>query len=59
MNKEKLFNIIDDVLQDCANETIYSEEDEEDITEEELQLIYNNICWYVNKLKDRIGDEFL
>lgn len=57
MNKKKLFDIIDDLLQDCANETIFCEDIKEDITDEELQLIYDNIKLFTLRLKDRIGDE--
>ena len=57
MNKEKLFDIIDDILQDCSNETIDCEDDK-DLTDEELELIYNNVKLFTLKLKDRIGDEF-
>lgn len=56
MNKEKLFDIIDDLLRDCYNETIDCE-DEKDLTDEELELIYNNVKLFTLKLKDRIGDE--
>lgn len=56
MNKEILFNIIDDLLVDCANETIYRE-DITDLSDEELELIYNNVKLFVLKLKDRISDE--
>lgn len=54
--KQKLFDIIDDLLQDCANETIDCE-DCKDLTDEELALIYNNVKLFTLKLKDRIGDE--
>lgn len=57
MNKEKLFDIIDDLLQDCANETILCEDIKEDITDEELQLIYDNVKLFTLKLKDKIGDD--
>ena len=56
MNKEKLFDIIDDLLQDCYNETIDCE-NEKDLTDEELELIYNNVKLFALKLKDKIEDE--
>ena len=58
MNKEKLFDIIDDLLQDCANETIDCEDIKENITDDELQLIYDNVKLFTLKLKDRIEDEW-
>ena len=57
MEVEQIFNIIDDLLQDCANETIFCEDTKEDITDKELELIYNNVKLFTLKLKDRIGDE--
>lgn len=58
MNKEQIFNIIDNLLEDCANYTIYREDIEEDtITDEELELIYNNVKLFTIKLKDRIEKE--
>lgn len=57
MNKKQIFNIIDDLLQDCANETIDCENIKEDITDKELELIYNNVKLFTLKLKDRIEDE--
>ena len=57
MKKEKLFNIIDDLLQDCRNETI--DREDYDLTDEEAELIYNNIKLFTLKLKDKIMDEEL
>lgn len=57
MNKEELFDIIDDLLQDCYNETIDCEYDK-DLTDKELKLIYDNVKLFTMKLKDKIGDEF-
>lgn len=56
MNKEELYNIIDDLLQDCYNETIDCEDDK-DLTDEELKLIYDNVELFTLRLKDRIEDE--
>ena len=52
----KLFDIIDDLLIDCANETIYDENINE-LDDEILELIYNNVELFTLKLKARIGDE--
>lgn len=57
MNKEKLFDIIDDLLQDCYNETIDCENCM-NLTNKELKLIYDNVKLFTMKLKDKIGDEF-
>ena len=57
MKKEDLFNIIDDLLQDCQNETI--DREDYDLTDEEAELIYNNVKLFTEKLKDRIMDEEL
>ena len=57
MNKEKLFDIIDDLLVDCANDTIYCEDIKKGITDDELELIYDNVKLFTLKLKDRIWDE--
>lgn len=57
MEKEKLFDIIDDLLQDCQNETIDREDYE--LTDEEAELIYNNVKLFTLKLKDKIMDEEL
>lgn len=58
MKVEQIFNIIDDLLQDCANYTIYREDIEEDtINYEELELIYNNVKLFTIKLKDKIEEE--
>jgi hypothetical protein len=56
MTKEELFNIIDNLLQDCYNETIDNENDD-DLTDEEAKLIYNNVALFTEKLKDAIVDE--
>ena len=56
MEKEKLYNIIDDLLQDCANETIFSE-NESELSDKELELIYNNVKLFTLKLKDKIEEE--
>lgn len=56
MKVEQIFDIIDDLLQDCANETIFCENIREDRTDEELQLIYDNVKLFTLKLKDRIGE---
>lgn len=55
MTKEELFNIIDNLLQDCYNETIDNENDD-DLTDEEAELIYNNVALFTKKLKDAIVD---
>lgn len=57
MNKEKLFDIIDDLLLDCYNETI-DYENCTTLTDKELKLIYDNVKLFTMKLKDKIGDEF-
>lgn len=56
MNKEKLYDVIDDLLVDCANETIY-DENKNNLNDEELKLIYDNVKLFALKLKDKIGDE--
>lgn len=58
MSKEKLFDIIDDLLQDCYNETIDCEE-EKDLSDDELELIYNNVKLFTLRLKDRIEDDYV
>lgn len=55
MEKERLFDIIDNLLQDCQNETIDREDYE--LTDEEAELIYNNVKLFTLKLKDKIMDE--
>ncbi len=57
MKKEELFNIIDDLLQDCYNETI--DREDEELSEKDAELIYNNVELFTLKLKDKISDEML
>lgn len=57
MKKEELFNIIDDLLQDCYNETIDREDNE--LNEKDATLIYNNVELFTLKLKDKVSDEML
>lgn len=64
MKKEKLFNIIDDILQDCYNETIDREDyDFDDLLtkikngDELAKIVYDNVELFTMKLKDRIEDE--
>ena len=54
MQKEKLYDIIDNLLQDCYNETI--DREDYDLTDEEAELIYNNVNLFVMKLKDKIEE---
>ena len=56
MKKEKIFKIIDDILQDCYNETIDREDD--DLEEELAKIIYDNVELFTLKLKDKIDDEY-
>ena len=57
MKKEDLFNIIDDLLQDCYNETI--DREDYDLTDKEAELIYNNVELFTLKLKDKITDDYI
>lgn len=64
MNKETLFNTIDDILQDCYNETIDREDyDFDDLLtkikngDELARIVYNNVELFALKLKNRIEDE--
>lgn len=53
--KEEIFNIIDNLLQDCYNETI---DREDDLLDETLAgLIYDNVELFTERLKDKLTDE--
>lgn len=53
MIKDELFNIIDDLVQDCYNDCF----EYEDLDEEKAKTIYNNVKLFSLKLKDKITDE--
>ena len=50
-----LYDIIDDLIQDCANDTILNE-NESELSDETLNLIYHNVKLFTLKLKDRIEE---
>ena len=50
MEKEKIVQIIDDLLQDCCN-------DLEEIEEKKAKLIFDNVNLFASKLKDKIENE--
>lgn len=54
MNKETLYNIIDNLLQDCYNDLF---ECENDVDEDTAKIIYHNVELFTLKLKDKLEDE--
>lgn len=54
MEKEKLFEIIEDLLQDCYNDLFEYEE----IEGEKAEIIFENVKLFTLKLKDRLKEEF-
>ena len=58
MDKEKLFDLIDNALTDCEidiEDAINEETITEEIGEREIELLN----WYIMKLKDAINDELI
>lgn len=52
MNKEKLIDIIDELLMECENDVF----EYEDIEEDKAKLIYDNVLLYTLKLKEKIEE---
>lgn len=52
MNKEKLIDIIDELLIECENDVF----EYEDIEEDKAKLIYDNVLLYTLKLKEKIEE---
>lgn len=52
MQNKELENILEDLLQECFND-LY---EYEDITQENADLIYNNVKLFTLKLKDKLED---
>ena len=50
MSNEKIFDIIDDLLQDCYNDLFEYEE----IDKKTAKIIFDNVKLFTLKLKDRL-----
>lgn len=52
MNKEKLINIIDELLIDCENDL----SEYYDMEEDKAKIIFENVTLYTLKLKEKIEE---
>lgn len=52
MDKNKLIDIIDELLIECENDVF----EYEDIEDDKAQLIYDNVSLYTLKLKEKIEE---